>query len=386
MTPAARISAAIEILDQMNDGLAAEQALTRWSRNSRFAGSKDRAAVRDHVFDVLRQRRSVAHFGGAETGRGLMLGLLRTQNVDPDEFFTGIAHAPAPLADYERAYLPETAAPDVAWDLQDWLIPDFEASLGPQARDTALALQHRAPICLRINTAKTDSSAAQLSLIEDGVETVPNPTAPHALSITGGPRRLRASRAYLAGEVELQDAASQSVVAELPPGARVLDYCAGGGGKSLALAMAPNRTVFAHDIDPRRMSDLDTRAERAGANITQLATQSLADHAPFDLVLCDAPCSGSGSWRRAAEAKWTLTPARLTEIQGIQDTILEAASALVSADGILAYVTCSVFQVENEARIDAFLARHPEWVCTYQRRYTIDENGDGFFAAHLTRS
>ncbi|UOA14731.1 MULTISPECIES: RsmB/NOP family class I SAM-dependent RNA methyltransferase [Sulfitobacter] len=385
MTPGARVSAAIEVLDAIAGGLAAEQALTRWARQSRFAGSKDRAAVRDHVFDVLRQKRTAAHYGGSEAGRALMIGMLHGQKADLDALFTGEGHAPMPLSEEERRFpqTPEDRATNL--NLPDWLLPLFDTALGEKADAAALALQERGPICLRVNTARIEVAAAQELLAEDGVQTRANPLTAAALTVTEGPRRIRNSRAFIDGYVELQDAASQAVVAGLPLGGRVLDYCAGGGGKALALAMDPSRQITAHDIDPRRMSDLPLRAERAGVEISIADREQVVADGPYDLVLCDAPCSGSGAWRRAAEGKWTLTPDRLTELTGIQDQILDAAATLTTAQGVLAYATCSLFREENEARVDAFLTRHPEWKATRMDRFDITSEGDGFFVAQLTR-
>lgn len=384
MTPAARIAAAIEILDTMADGTAAEAALTRWGRRSRFAGSKDRAAIRDHVFDVLRQRRSAAHAGGGTTGRALMLGLLRLQGLDAAEFFTGEGHAPAPLTADEAATPPPPEEQGVRWNLPDWLLPRLEHSLGEGADATAMALQARAPVTLRVNQLKNTPAEAARHLADEGIETTANPLAETALTVVSGARRLRNSRAYQDGLVELQDAASQAVVAAMPEGRRVLDYCAGGGGKALALA-APDRKITAHDIDSRRMADLPARAARAGVEVELLRTEALNAAGPMDIVLCDAPCSGSGAWRRSPEGKWTLTPARLAELGRIQDQILDDASALVAPDGWLVYATCSILAEENEERVTAFLSRHPEWHAPYARRFDVSDAGDGFFTAHLTR-
>ena len=222
-------------------------------------------------------------------------------------------------------------------------------------------------------------------LQEDGVETQPNPLAEAALTVTEGARRIRNSRAFAEGYVELQDAASQAVVAALPTGGRVLDYCAGGGGKALALAMDGTRQITAHDIDPRRMGDLPARATRAGAEIAIADTAQVHANAPYDLVLCDAPCSGSGAWRRAAEGKWTLTPVRLSELTEIQDSILDDAAPLVAPGGTLAYATCSLFRAENEDRVTAFLARHSGWQMGKVERFDVTSEGDGFFVAQLTR-
>lgn len=385
MTPGARVAAAIEILHDMQGGLAAEQALTRWARRSRYAGSKDRAAIRDHVFDVLRCKRTAAHYGRSENPRALLVGLLHAQDAEMDTLFSGIGHAPAPLTPQESEFPAPPEDKATLWNLPEWLVPHFEAALGAHTADTVMALQERAPVFLRVNTAKIQRDEAQDILASQGVQTELNPLCDTALTITEGARKLRNSESYTQGLVELQDAASQAVVASLPVGLRVLDYCAGGGGKALAIAAQNDREVVAHDIDPRRMGDLPVRAARAGVTIQQLTTDEIQTAAPFDIVLCDAPCSGSGAWRRAAEGKWTLTPVRLAELTDLQDKILDDAAALLSPSGTLAYATCSVFRDENEDRIAAFLNRHSGWRCVQQHRYEIGPQGDGFFTAHLIR-
>lgn len=386
MTPGARVAAAIEVLDDMAGGLAAEQALTRWARRSRFAGSKDRAAIRDHVFDVLRTRKTAAYYGGSDTARALMIGLLHHQRADIASLFDAQGHAPSPLSEAEANFPDPPTDPQTLWNLPHWVIPLFQTSLGDGAAAAAIALQSRAPITLRVNLAKITRAEAQEMLREQGIETTDNPLANSALTVNQGARQIRNSAAYSEGYVELQDAASQAVVAALPRGGKVLDYCTGGGGKALALAMDTSRQVFAHDIDTSRMADLPTRTARAAAGVVQVETDDLSTHAPYDVVLCDAPCSGSGAWRRAAEGKWILTPDRLQSLTQIQDDILDKAAALTAPNGILAYATCSVFKSENEDRVDAFLARKPGWQTVFSHRYAVDDHGDGFFTAHLTRA
>jgi 16S rRNA (cytosine967-C5)-methyltransferase len=387
MTPTARVQAAIEVLDEILGGKAAEQALTGWARRSRYAGSKDRAAVRDHVFDALRCLRSHAAWGGAQTGRGLMLGALRRSGADPDKVFSDQLHAPVPLSEQERAggHEPEPGPEEL--DIPDWLWPDFSDSLGADAAACARALQSRAPVHLRVNQGKGDMAGARQSLLRDGIETAPHPAASTALVILDGARRVRQSTAYQSGLVELQDAASQAVVEALPlrDGMRVLDYCAGGGGKALAMASRARLRLFAHDAAPQRMRDLPVRAERAGVGVRILATEEVKREAPFDLILCDVPCSGSGAWRRSPEGKWRLSEAALRDVCRVQSKILDTVPGLLSEYGLLAYVTCSVLRRENQAQIDGFLARHEGWRLAFQRQWTMQQETDGFFAAHLTR-
>ena len=387
MTPGARVAAAISVLDQILDGVAAEKALSGWARQSRFAGSKDRAAVHDHVFDALRRKRSYAAFGGAMTGRGLMVGALVCVGKDPTTVFNGVGHAPDPLieAELQASRGPQTEPEQL--DLPDWLWPLFVDSLGDGAEAAARALQNRAPVFLRVNIRKTTRAQAQARLLEDGIETSSHPVAATALEVVNGARRIRQSDLYLSGAVELQDAASQAIVLSLPlfDGARVLDLCAGGGGKTLAMAARTHIEIFAHDAFPRRMADLPARAARAGTPVTVLPSRALADSAPFDLVLCDVPCSGSGSWRRDPEGKWRLTAERLAELVQTQQEILDRAADLVSPSGTLAYATCSILRAENDGTIDRFLSEHPDWRCTVRKVWPIESGADGFFSAHLTR-
>lgn len=383
MTPAARHQAAIEILDRILAGTPAEQALTGWARGARYAGAKDRAAIRDLVFDVLRCKRSCAHLGGGMTGRGLILGLLRSTGQETGGIFTGQTHAPASLCDAEAAYAPPPLPEPVALDCPDWLMPAFAASLGADHVTVLQALRHRAPVFLRVNLARIGREAAMARLAEDGIATRPHPLATTALEVTENARAVQRSAAYAEGLVELQDAASQAVVADLPAleGLSVLDYCAGGGGKSLAMA-ALGAHVTAHDAHPARMRDLPARAARARARLPM--TES--PQGPFDLVLTDVPCSGSGSWRRAPGGKWGLTPERLDELHQVQRAILEETVPLVRPGGWLAYVTCSLFLSENQNQIAAFLTRHPEFTLHTRRSLTPLDGGDGFFLALLARN
>lgn len=380
MTPGARLSAAITVLDRILAGAPAERALTNWGRASRFAGSGDRAAMRDIVFDALRQRRSAAARGGGLTGRGLVLGLARA--AGQEALFSGEGHAPAPAGPADQGRPPEGAE---ALDVPDWLLPELEQSLGDDCRPVLEALRHRAPVFLRVNLRKVDRNGAVAALAEEGIVAVPHPLATTALEVTAHARKVQASKAYLAGLVELQDASSQAVVEALPlaPGMKVLDHCAGGGGKALAMAARADLRLWAHDIAPRRMADLPERAKRAGAAVT------LTDHpearAPYGLVLVDAPCSGSGSWRRDPEGKWALTPARLAVLLAEQAAILDRAAGMVGPGGVLAYATCSLLVRENDAQVTAFLARHPGWSLAETRRFLPLAGGDGFFVAILRR-
>jgi 16S rRNA (cytosine967-C5)-methyltransferase len=386
MTPGARVAAAIAVLDQIQVGAVAEQALTAWARGSRFAGSKDRAAVRDHVFDVLRAKRSL----GDGTGRQLMQRLAQRENWPITELFTGDGHAPDALTADEMAALdaPLSLSAAARCDLPDWLWPLWQESLGDRAAAVAQVQQGRADVFLRVNMRKGSVVAAIDALAKDDVTVILHPDVAGCLRVTGNPRRIKTSAAYLSGLVELQDAASQRAVRRIavPDGARVLDYCAGGGGKALAFADLYEATVFAHDIAPQRMRDLPARAARAGVTIKTLATDALSGAGKFDVVFCDAPCTGSGTWRRAPDAKWRLTPEDLTKVVQSQGEVLEAASLLVAEAGQLVYATCSILAHENSQSVKDFCVTHPEWQIMDARQDLPDANGDGFYTCTLRRA
>ncbi|MBL4768643.1 MAG: RsmB/NOP family class I SAM-dependent RNA methyltransferase [Rhodobacteraceae bacterium] len=388
MTPAARVQAAIEILDTVQDGMPAEQALTRWARKSRYAGSGDRAAVRDHVFSTMRCLRSFACLGGTDTGRGLMIGLLKSRSENLDAIFCELTYAPAPLSEEERVSGQSPTTDAERLDVPDWLWPKFKSALGNDAEAAAIALQRRASVHCRVNLTKTDVTTAIGLLAEDGVTCVPHTTTKTALTVTEGSRRIRQSSAYQSGLIELQDAGSQTVINVLPlqDGMRVLDYCVGGGGKALAMAARSQIDLYVYDVAEQRMRDLPERAERAGAQFSTLTTEELSAAGTFDLVLCDAPCSGSGSWRRAPEAKWRLTPERLQEFENIQGEILQKAAVLTAPDGVLVYITCSILNEENEDSVNRFLKTNAGWKIVFQESLPITNETDGFFTTHLKRS
>lgn len=328
MTPAARISAAIAILDRISAGQPAEPALLGWARASRYAGSGDRAAVRDLVFEALRRRESLAALGGGDTGRALMLGLLRQQDRDPATIFSGEGHAPAPLTPDELAAGVDPSIADARPDIPDWLWPDWSASLGIEALEIAHAMRSRAPVWLRVNARRATPQAALEALARDGVIAEQDASLPSALRVIEGERRIASSAAYLDGMVELQDLSPQLACAALPlrPDQLVLDYCAGGGGKSLAVGAREDLRIIAHDAMPARMADLPARAARAGIGIALSPPVPLGRD--YDLVIADVPCSGSGTWRRTPDAKWRLSREGLDALTMMQAEILDRAARL----------------------------------------------------------
>lgn len=387
MTPAARVAAAIDILDRALSGTPAEQALTGWARASRYAGSGDRAAVRDLVFDALRCLRSYTALAGAEkpSGRSLMIG------AGKDALFTGAGHAPEPLDAEERLARDAVLAFDdlpvaVRADCPDWLVPALSETLGDRFLPVMQAQRLRAPVWVRVNLARISRDDARARLAAEGVETEPADRVQSALKVLGKNNKINMSPLYLEGMIELQDLSSQAAVEALPlrDGIEVLDYCAGGGGKLLAMAARVRAEFTAHDAAPERMRDLAARAARAGVRAKLVQTGALEGRR-FDLVLVDAPCSGSGTWRRTPDAKWRLTPERLAELVALQAQILDQAARLVRPGGTLAYMTCSLLAVENGRQVTDFLARTPAFSLATQRSFLPDDGGDGFYAAQLRR-
>ncbi|MGB0439623.1 MAG: RsmB/NOP family class I SAM-dependent RNA methyltransferase, partial [Paracoccaceae bacterium] len=267
-------------------------------------------------------------------------------------------------------------------DVPAWVLPEITRSLGADTQSYLDTLRHRAPVWLRVNTVRATPEQARASLARDGIATAPHPDVKGCLHVQNPKSKVHLSQSFLQGVVDLQDAASQAVIGTIPlePGHRVLDFCAGGGGKALAMAARGVATVEAHDVNPARMADIPDRAARLGVQITCVAQPK----GPYDLVLCDAPCSGSGSWRRAPDGKWTLTPDGLETLKTTQVDILGHAAKLVAKGGVLAYATCSVLRCENEETVDRFTKANPGWVCTAQTRWVMGALGDGFFIATLS--
>lgn len=349
--------------------------------------------MRDIVYDCLRQRRSFVWRSGqdVEAGRALVCGMLLSAEASPQDAFDGSGYGPPALSPEDIACFRDdlSDAPlAVAYDFPDFLEVELQKSLGERLPENMTNLQSRAPVDLRINTLKSnhDQAIQALALDEIQVERVEN--VPTALRVTENARRINNSRAYRDGLVELQDASSQAVAlaSMAKPGMTIVDYCAGGGGKTLALAALMNNTgeLIAHDSRPARMKDIPRRAGKAGARIKVFDTDELAImHGRCDLVLVDAPCSGSGSWRRNPDAKWRLNDARLRALTSLQGEILDLASKLVRPGGRLIYATCSILRCENGDVIADFLKRTPTAKQSHELVFDVDGAGDGFYLSDI---
>ena len=380
MTPSARLAAAIEVLDQIAAARTpADELLKAWGKAHRFAGSKDRRAIAERVFTALRARARAAWRMEAENGRALVLGsLAEVDGLGADEIAglaSGEGHAPAPLTGPERARLsdPPPAPPDwVRAGAPAFVVEHLKAAFGEGWLDEAQALiGARAPLDLRVNTLRGGIEGAIRLLKVDELEPERTPLSALGLRLPAelAPDVTRL-RAYADGWVEVQDEASQiaAALAGATPGWTVVDYCAGGGGKTLALAAAlrPPRDggrLVACDVNPRRLDAIAPRLQRAGATaqVRRLGPggEGVADlEGQADLVFVDAPCSGSGTWRRHPDGAWRLQPETVERLAALQAVILARAARLVKPGGRLAYATCSVLAPENAAVADGFAATH----------------------------
>jgi len=385
MTPGAHIAAAIEVLDKILAGQNAEVSLIKWGRSNRFAGSGDRYAIRDIVYDALRQKNSLTKRSKNISGRSWVIALLNKREVNLDEYFGATRYSPPKVKKWELELLPIENESDL-YDIPDWLWPKWKASLGIRAIEVADTLKERANIFLRVNIIKGTREDAIQALEKDGIISKFHPTVSTALIVNKGTRKIKNSEAYNIGLVELQDASSQASVLKLniDQNGPILDFCAGGGGKSLALSAYLNKPIFAYDANFERMKDLPNRARRSGANIQVIKSNDLKK-SHYGLVFCDAPCSGSGSWRRDPEGKWSLTLQDFGRLLTLQENILATASQLVKPNGNLVYATCSILKDENKAQIQKFLKNTNDWELRREKFSIPNELGDGFYFCILKR-
>ena len=372
MTPAARLQATIEILEALERTNApADRFLREWFRDRRYAGSKDRAAVSERLFAILRHRGFLSWRMACTSPRALVIAsvLAEAGAVDALEtLFGGDGYGPPALSDAERAAIatvPKTMPPlSVQGEFPTWLEAELKRSLGEALIEEMRALCERASVDLRVNSLKASRDDVMRLLADEGFVARATPMSPLGIRLAAGEKLSALSRlpAFEEGLFEFQDEAAQiaSLLVDANPGERILDLAAGAGGKALALAAAMSNTgeIVACDIDAKRLAQLAPRAARAGVTIIEAVAVDAAK-GPFDTVLVDAPCSGTGTWRRQPELKWRLTPEKLAELEALQDTLL--ARAVAYAPKRIIYATCSLLKCENEDRVGAFLERHARY-------------------------
>jgi 16S rRNA (cytosine967-C5)-methyltransferase len=431
MTPGARLSAAIEVIAEIEARRRpAADALKDWGLAHRFAGSGDRAAIAGLVYDALRRRASSAYVMGDDGPRAVLLGMLRLERkldaATIARLVDGTRFAPSPPSDDERARLDAASldgAPSaIAGDYPEWLDPHLARTFGEERAAEGAALASRAPLDLRVNMLKSERDKAAAAL----ADLAPQPTrwSPVGLRIVlaadAKSPAVHAEPAFIKGMVEVQDEGSQiaALLTGVKPGEQVVDLCAGAGGKTLALAAAMENhgQIYATDLDKRRLAPIHSRLERAGAHNVQVRTRKsigneLADlHGRMDLVLIDAPCIGTGAWRRNPDAKWRVRPGALAERVKEQAAALDRAAELVKPGGRIAYVTCSVLAEENGDQVRGFLARQRDFAVAppaevantlgeraylFRRAVLISEEGllmtprrtdtDGFYVSVMVR-
>lgn len=423
-------SAAIEIVNEiLSRARPAAEALKDWGKAHRFAGSGDRAAIGNLVYDVLRRKQSLAHAMASEAPRALVLAALRfVWKLSPSaiEEFTTAEHGPGVLSEHERAALSASGltsdAPEwVVGDFPVWLDKEMSRAFGAERAAQGRALSERAPLDLRVNTLKTTTEKAAKALAKFGA--VAGPLTKTCLRIVppqagGRSPNVEAEPAHAKGWFEVQDQGSQAaaLLCGAMAGQQVADICAGAGGKTLALAAAMDNRgqIHAYDDDRHRLRPIFERIARAGARNVQITPadephrlETLLNR--MDIVLVDAPCSGSGTWRRKPDAKWRLRPEALKIRQTEQAAVLDKGATLVRPGGRLVYITCSVFTEENRDQVDAFLKRHPgfriePWEATWRSAIgtatpttsdgtgetllltPLDHGTDGFYVAILMRA
>ena len=432
MTPEGRLAAVIELLAEIErQDRPADAVAGAFLKARRYIGAKDRRAIADRLWGILRRRARLDWLLAScrvesSPRRRLLADLTIGDRLLPEAvgaLCTGGPRGVEPLSPGDWALLQQLKGRELfhhempAWvkgEYPPWLEDRLAAVFGDRLGAEMGALRDEAPVDLRVNTLKGDRQTARAALAAEGFDAVPTPLSPIGLRL---PARLAltAQASFRDGLVEVQDEGSQllALLTDARPGQAVVDFCAGAGGKTLALAatMENKGRLIACDVNARRAERATLRLRRAGVhNVTRRLLDNEADKwvkrhgGSFDRVLVDAPCSGSGTWRRNPDAKWRLTPAGLDELIALQGRILDSAARLVRPGGRLLYATCSLLAEENEARIDTFLATHPlfglvpladAWAATIGGACPVDEpmlrltpashNTDGFFAAVLER-
>jgi len=376
---AGRLAAAIDVLTEIETRhRPVRLALKAWGDAARYAGAKDRAFVSGLALDVLRRRRSLAWRMGDDTPRAAALAALRFLWDWPLERVAEAAgespHGPGPLSEAERAALEHPrdladASPAVRGDYPDWLDASMTRAFAEARAEEGAALSERAPVDLRVNLLKSDPQRtlkALASLKAEPVDLLETALRMPALDPTARSGAVETIPQFSKGWFEVQDLGSQiaATAAGEVKGKQVLDLCAGGGGKTLALAAAMGNTgqIYAYDSDARRLADTIRRGDRAGVRNLQVRSPVNPDplkglEGRMDVVFIDAPCSGTGSWRRHPDTKWRLTPETLARRVADQDAVLDAGAGFVKPGGRLVYVTCSMLPEEDEDRVTAFLGR-----------------------------
>lgn len=428
MQQAARVQSAINIMEKIAEArIPMDNTIRDFMSNKRYIGSKDRKFIVELVYNSMRASARIGWWlervKTEDTPRARAMAFLVLTGQDITNLFTGENHQPAPLNDEEQRAAQELRGQEIdhadmpeniSCECPDWAAEKLKSIWGDDFKDQMLAMLPPAAMDLRVNTIKVTREQAKASLAKDDVETIETPYSPFGLRAIGKPY-MSATKAFHKGLVEIQDEGSQliALLCDVKPGMRVLDYCAGSGGKTLGIAamMEGKGIIYATDNSSRRLEKGRRRYKKA--DIHNVEVRSLEDEKnrkwlrrqkdAIDVVLVDAPCSSSGTWRRNPDYRWNTYGPSLEEIVKIQSEILERVADKVKPGGRLVYATCSLFTEENEEQIEKFLEKHDDYKITpvkdvwnkeygdapvqsnFMRLTTKDHETDGFFTAVLQR-
>ena len=379
----------IEILDTYLDEAKINFVLRKWAIKHRFAGSSDRRKIKDIIFDIIRQKKSCEHVGGGFSGRNLLIGYLKLKGTELSSVFDNSKFGPKELTIKEQNINVDFSNLSNIYELDfpSWLIPILRRSLQSEFNNVVKALRNRSNVQLRVNLKKISRLNAIKKLKKNNIECEINELCSTALNVLSGAQHILTSPCFENGFVELQDAGSQLVseLIEINYNDKVLDMCAGAGGKSLAISCGAemDATYYAWDINFDRMKDIDARSKRAGVKIEKVI--KLSSKSFYNKIIIDAPCSGSGSWRRDPEGKWRLDEDILENYVKTQKELILKGLKLLAPRGQILYITCSILDIENGKLIDDLISSVLSLRLVRSISLVPSSKSDGFYGAVLEK-
>ena len=379
----------IEILDTYLNEAKIDFVLRKWAIKHRFAGSSDRRKIKDIIFDIIRQKKSCEHVGGGFSGRNLLIGYLKLKGTELNNVFDNSKFGPEELTIKEQNINVDISNLSNIYELDfpSWLIPILRRSLLNEFSNVVKALRNRSHIQLRVNLKKISRLNAIKKLQKNNIECEINELCSTALNVLNGAQHILTSQCFENGFVELQDAGSQLVseLIEINYNDKVLDMCAGAGGKSLSISCGAelDATYFAWDINFDRMKDIDARSKRAGVKIEKVI--KLSSKSFYNKIIIDAPCSGSGSWRRDPEGKWRLDEDILDNYVKTQRELILKGLKLLAPRGQILYITCSILDIENGKLIDDLISSVLSLRLVKSISLVPSSKSDGFYGAVLEK-
>ena len=379
----------IEILDMYLEGEKINFVLKKWEVKNRYAGSSDRRKIRDIIFDIIRQKKSCEYVGGGLSGRNFLIGYLKLEGIELESVFNNSKFGPNELTLDERNLVVDVSNLLNIYELDypSWLILIMRRSLTNKFDDVVKILRNRSYVQLRVNVKKITRLNAIIDLQKNNIECEINELCTTALNVLTGAQHILTSSSFANGFVELQDAGSQliSELIKINYDDKVLDMCAGAGGKSLAIACGAkaDATYFAWDVNYDRMKDIEDRAKRAGVNIKKVS--KLSSTPIYNKIIIDAPCSGSGSWRRDPEGKWLLDQEKLESYVKIQKELILKGLKLLSSKGQILFITCSLIDIENNKLIEELISSVGTFKIIKELSLIPSIINDGFYGVVLEK-